>query len=90
MFTVKIFLYKTVLPKCGGFFVRNEKQLLRDLKKVIELDNGNEAMIAYKLGYKSNLTPRMWLNRESIPSWCLNRLDSVLNEFFSEKEGSKL
>jgi len=69
--------------------MRTEKQLLKELKKVTALKNSNEALIAYKLGYKSNLTIRKWVERESIPTWCLIRLDFILDELLNinqEKE----
>lgn len=68
--------------------MKTESQILKELKKAIDLSY--DGLIAYKMGYKSSMTPNAWLNRGSIPTWNLRRLEAVLNEIFNDQKKEKI
>lgn len=56
----------------------NEKKLISDLKIWLEKDNNSKAKLAVKLGYKSSAAIQMWLLRDSIPDWQIERVEKII------------
>lgn len=55
-----------------------DKETLKTLKELIEKHGA--ATIASKFGYKSSLTPIMWVKRRNIPMWVHEKFEKVLKE----------
>lgn len=55
-----------------------EKQALKAVEKIINTKGA--VYLAYRLGYKNSQTVEYWLKRQSVPSWCIERIQTILNE----------
>ena len=55
-----------------------DKETIKILKDLIERHGA--ATIASKFGYKSSLTPVMWVKRKNIPTWVHEKFEKVLKE----------
>ena len=64
--------------------MKSESQMLKDLKKCMEMRY--DGLIAFKLGYKSSLTPMSWVTRNRIPEWRRADLEVILDEILKNNK----
>jgi hypothetical protein len=68
--------------------MKSHSEILKDLKKALKLNY--DSLIAYRMGYKSSTTVNVWAKRNSIPDWCITRLEIVLDDILNERHKEKI
>lgn len=68
--------------------MKSHSDILKDLKKALRLNY--DSLIAYRMGYKSSTTVNVWAKRNSIPDWCVGRLEVILDEILNDKHKGRI